>query len=151
TIAGIVALFIGVITGLGMMAAWPTFALFWQRNQVVVTGGAPEPIFSRSAAFYMLSLPAWQLLAGWFMTLAIITCGIAIFFAIVTGGTRVLTRQTSIAPSLRGVSITFGFVLIALAIQAYLGRFERLFDEHQIFAGVSYTDAHITIPGMLIV
>jgi hypothetical protein len=150
TIAGLVALFIGVITGLGMMAAWPTFALFWHRSQVAAGSGL-EPIFSRPVAFYMLSLPAWQLLAGWFMTLAIITCGIAVFFAVVTGGTRVLTRQSNVAPSLRGVSITFGFVLIALAAQAYLGRFERLFDEHQIFAGVSYTDAHIAIPGTLIV
>jgi uncharacterized membrane protein (UPF0182 family) len=149
TIAGVVALFIGVITGLGMMAAWPTFAL-WYHSQSA-TGGVLEPIFSRPVAFYMLSLPAWELLASWFMTLAIITCGIAVFFAVVTGGTRVLTRQTNVAPSLRGVSITFGFVLIALAMQTYLGRFDRLFDEHQIFAGVSYTDAHITIPGMLIV
>jgi hypothetical protein len=117
----------------------------------VAAGSGLEPIFSRPVAFYMLSLPAWQLLAGWFMTLAIITCGIAVFFAVVTGGTRVLTRQSNVAPSLRGVSITFGFVLIALAAQAYLGRFERLFDEHQIFAGVSYTDAHIAIPGTLIV
>jgi len=151
TIAGLVALFIGVITGLGMMATWPTFAQFWYRSQVAVTGVGVEPIFGRSATFYMLALPTLELLAGWFMTLAIITCVIAVFFAVVTGGTRVLTRQTNVAPSLRGVSITFGFVLIALAMQTYLGRFEQLFDEHQTFAGVSYTAAHIGIPGMLLV
>src|SRR4029079_9812798 len=33
----------------------------------------------------------------------------------------------------------------------YLGRFERLLTDHTIFAGVTYTDAHVAIPGMLIV
>ena len=33
----------------------------------------------------------------------------------------------------------------------YLGRFDRLFEDHEIFAGVTYTDAHVTITGMLIV
>jgi len=30
-------------------------------------------------------------------------------------------------------------------------RFERLLDDHTIFAGVTYTDAHITLTGLLVV
>jgi uncharacterized membrane protein (UPF0182 family) len=147
-IAGVVALFVAVITGLGMMAAWPTFAQYWYG---AATHPVSDPIFSRPITFYLFTLPAWQLLAGWFTTLAFVTCGIAVFFAVVSSGTRALIRQTSLAPSLRGVSVTFGFVLISLAMQTYLGRFERLFDEHQTFGGASYTDAHVAITGMLIV
>src|SRR5262249_22036196 len=40
---------------------------------------------------------------------------------------------------------------LALAVRVYLGRFDRLFDDHTIFAGITYTDAHITLTGMLIV
>ena len=36
-----------------------------------------------------------------------------------------------------------------LAVRVYLGRFDRLFDDHTIFAGVTYTDAHVTLTGML--
>ena len=43
------------------------------------------------------------------------------------------------------------FVLLALAARVYLGRFERLFDDHTIFAGVTYTEAHVTLTGMLVV
>ena len=32
-----------------------------------------------------------------------------------------------------------------------LGRFERLFDKHTIFSGVTCTDAHVTFTGMLVV
>ena len=38
-----------------------------------------------------------------------------------------------------------------LAARVYLGRFERLFEDHTIFAGVTYTDAHVTLTGLLVV
>ena len=38
-----------------------------------------------------------------------------------------------------------------LAVRAYLGRFEQLFQDGTIFAGVTYTDAHVTLNGTLVV
>ena len=38
-----------------------------------------------------------------------------------------------------------------LAARVYLGRFEQLFEDHTIFAGVTYTEAHVTLTGMLVV
>jgi uncharacterized membrane protein (UPF0182 family) len=101
----------------------------------------------------LFTLPAWQLLAGWLLTLAIITCLLAIFFLIITGGARALAgRRRSYVPlPWRGFSITFAFLLLVLAMRVYLGRFERLFEEHTIFGGVTYTDAHVMLTGMLIV
>jgi uncharacterized membrane protein (UPF0182 family) len=51
----------------------------------------------------------------------------------------------------RGLSITFAFLLLILAVRVYLGRFDLLFDDHTVFGGVTYTDAHITLTGMLLV
>ena len=51
----------------------------------------------------------------------------------------------------RGLSIAFAFLLLVLAMRVYLGRFELLFDDHTIFGGVTYTDAHVTLTGMLVV
>lgn len=51
----------------------------------------------------------------------------------------------------RGLSITFAFLLLILAMRVYIARFERLFDDHTIFGGVTYTDAHVTLAGMLVV
>src|SRR2546427_6013643 len=50
-----------------------------------------------------------------------------------------------------GLSITFAVLLLVLAMRVYLGRFERLFDGHTIFTGVTYSDAHVTLTGMLVV
>ena len=51
----------------------------------------------------------------------------------------------------RSFSITFGFLLLILAANAYVSRFDRLLEDHTIFGGVTYTDAHVILTGMLVV
>jgi uncharacterized protein len=147
----VVSLVISGITGATVMTEWPTFALYWYAPRTV--GGAVDPIFGKSINFYLFTLPAWQFITGWLLTLAVLACLIAFSFVFVTGGTRMLAvhRSRYIALPWRGFSIAFGFLLLVLAMRAYLARFERLFDEHTIFSGVTYTDAHVLLPGMLAV
>ena len=47
--------------------------------------------------------------------------------------------------------VAFSFLLLVIAMEVYLGRFERLLEDHTIFGGVTYTDAHVTLTGMLMV
>jgi uncharacterized protein len=150
-IALAVSLAIAAATGAGMIVEWPTLALFWYAPRA--TGGVVDPIFGKPLNFFLFTLPAWQLIAGWLLTLAVITCALAVFFILITGGTRVLAGRLSRSVTLpwRGFSIAFAFLLLILAMLAYLGRFERLFDDHTIFGGVTYTDAHVTLTGMLVV
>ena len=51
----------------------------------------------------------------------------------------------------RGLSIAFAFLLLIIAMRVYLSRFDRLLDDHTIFGGVTYTDAHVTLTGLLVV
>ena len=60
-------------------------------------------------------------------------------------------RSSAIILPWRGFSIAFAFLLLVIAALAYLGRFERLFEDHTIFGGVTYTDAHVTLTGILVV
>jgi|HubBroStandDraft_2_1064218.scaffolds.fasta_scaffold00215_13 uncharacterized membrane protein (UPF0182 family) len=144
-----VSLAIAAATGAGMMVEWPTLALFWYAPG---TAGVVDPIYGKPLNFFLFTLPAWQLLASWLLTLALIACALAVLFIFISGGTSVLARRRSaITLPWRGFSITFAFLLLVLAVLAYLGRFERMFEDHTIFGGVTYTDAHITLTGMLIV
>jgi uncharacterized protein len=144
---------IGLVTGAGMLAEWPTLALFWYAPAAM--GGVPasvDPIFGKALNFFLFTLPAWQLISGWLLTLAIITCILAVFFILITGGAGALAgRRSYLTVSWRGLSITFAFLLLILAIRVYLGRFDLLFDDHTVFGGVTYTDAHITLTGLLLV
>src|SRR6202158_6104185 len=142
------ALVIAALTGAGMMAEWPTLALYWYAPRA--TGGVVDPIFGKPLNFFLFTLPAWQLIAGWLLTLGVITCALAVFFILITGGVRVLTGQLSHSVTLpwRGFSIAFAFLLLVLAMRVYLGRFERLFADHTIFGGVTYMDADVTLSRM---
>src|SRR6266699_3461357 len=150
-IALVISLAIAIATGASMIAEWPTLALFWYAPHA--TGSIADPTFGRPLSFFLFDLPAWQLLAGWLLTLAVITCLLAILFIIITGGAGALAgRRRSYVPlPWRGFSITFAFLLLVLAMRVYLGRFELLFEDHTIFGGVTYTDAHVMLTGMLIV
>jgi uncharacterized protein len=146
-----VSLAIAVATGASMMVEWPTLALFWYAPRT--TGGFVDPIFGKPLTFFLFTLPAWQLIAGWLLSLTAITCVFAVFFIFITGGIRVLSgRRRSYGTSpWRGLSFAFAFLLLILAIRAYIGRYERLFDDHTIFGGVTFTDAHVMVTGMLVV
>jgi uncharacterized protein len=146
-----VSLVIAVLTGANVMMEWPTFALYWYAPRTI--GGPVDPIFGKAITFYLFALPAWQFITGWLLTLAVIACVIAVFFIFITGSSRMLAGRRGRYVSLpwRGFSIAFGFLLLILAMRAYIARFERLFDEHTIFGGVTYTDAHVMLPGMLVV
>jgi len=133
--------------GAGMMAEWPTFALYWYAPHTA--SGIADPIFGKSLNFYLFTLPAWQFIADWLIALAVIACAAAAIFILITGGLNALARSHDNRWPWRGFSITFAFLLLTLAMRAYIWRFERLFDEHTIFAGVTYTDAHVWLPGML--
>jgi hypothetical protein len=151
-IAGIaLSLGIALISGVALMADWPTFALFWYAPH---PDSRLDPIFARPVSFYLFTLPAWQLIAGWLTTLAVIACIAAAAFLLLSGGTRAVerTKGSLVLPlPWRGVSIAFSFFLVLLAVQVYLSRFGALFNAHTVFSGVEYTDAHVTITGMLVV
>ncbi|MBZ5525762.1 MAG: UPF0182 family protein, partial [Acidobacteriia bacterium] len=141
-----VSLALALGTGAGMMAEWSSLVLYWHAPQAM--GGVVDPIFGKPLSFYLFTLPAWQLVAGWLMTLAVVACVIAAVFILII---RALDGAHGIYTPLpwRGFSIAFAFLLLTIALRVYLGRFEQLLDDHTIFAGATYTDAHVWIPGML--
>ncbi|MGA7169014.1 MAG: UPF0182 family protein [Candidatus Sulfotelmatobacter sp.] len=146
-----ISLAIAAAAGAAMMGEWSTLALFWYAPRMA--GSVVDPIFGKPLNFFLFALPAWQLIAGWLLTLAVILCALAGFFILITGGARVLAGRLSRHVELpwRGFSITFVFLLLVLAAREYIGRFELLLEDHTIFGGVTYTDAHVNLAGMLIV
>jgi uncharacterized protein len=150
-VARLVFVVIALITAASMMEEWDTFALYWYAQRS--PGSIVDPIFGRPLHFYLFTLPVWQLIASWLLTIGIIAVIVALFFVLVTGAFHILSayRGRPIPPSWRGVSIALAFLLLIIALQVYLSRFGTLFEEHTIFSGVTYTDAHITLTGLLIV
>ena len=147
----IVALLISIVTGFAMESQWPTLALYWYAPATATN--PVDPILGRPLGFYLFTLPAWELIAGWLLTLAVLISILAVLFLIAAGGGRLRGGhfESSTSSIWRGVSIAAGFLLFTLAIREYVGRFDLLFDQHTVFSGVSYTDAHVTLVGMFFI
>jgi uncharacterized membrane protein (UPF0182 family) len=150
-----VSAIIALITAEAMQVQWSTLALYWYAPR---NAGVADPIFSQPLGFYLFTLPAWQLISGWLLTLAILSCILAVLFLLVSGSARALaggvraltggTRFDQLVLPWRGVSIAVGFLLFILGLREYIGRYDLLFEHHTIFDGVTYTDAHVTLTGM---
>jgi uncharacterized protein len=141
---------VALVTGAGMMAEWQTLALFWYAPAAM--GSVVDPIFGEPLNFFLFTLPALELISGWLLTVAIITSAMAIVFILITGGAGALSgRRSLLTIPWRGISTTFAVVLLILAVRVYLDRYGLLFEDHTVFGGVTYTDAHVTLAGLLLV
>lgn len=145
----LLALFIAILSGASMSSEWPRFALYWYHQPTA--GSLVDPILGRSIGFYLFTLPAWDYVSGWLLTMAILLCVAAAFFVLVAGGSRLAERHFDSSTALHwgAISVPVAFLLLVLAFREYIGRFELLLQDHTIFSGVTYTDAHVLLGGML--
>jgi uncharacterized membrane protein (UPF0182 family) len=147
----IVAFVAALITGIGMAANWSVFALFLYAPHGM--SRVTDPVFGKPLEFFLFTLPAWQLVNGWLVTIAVISCILALLFRTLSESLRAHSPQRiADGTSLwRPLSITVAFLLFVAALHVYVDRFALSFDHQTVFDGVTYTDAHIMIPGLLIV
>jgi uncharacterized membrane protein (UPF0182 family) len=156
--AWVVSLLLGLVYGAGMGESWQTFALWLNSPR---TSGA-DAIFGNTLGFYLFTLPALDAITSWLSTLAwIILIGAAVYSALglLPSGAnlRAVASRGSIAePGARAkayaaVSSALALLLAALAVRAYLSRYEYLFQDNQIFSGVTYTEDHWILPGLVVV
>ncbi|HEY6190591.1 MAG TPA: UPF0182 family protein [Pyrinomonadaceae bacterium] len=145
-----VSLVFGLVYGLGMRAEWRYFALYM--NQPATMGS--DPIFQKPLGFYLFSLPVHQLLSGWLLMLAFVILCAAVVFALVSMPQQA-KHTARIAPPRRTgyavISCALAGFLLMLAWRVYLSRFPYLWNDHQTFTGVTYTEDHYVLPGLMIV
>src|SRR6202044_3259509 len=127
------SLALAAIMGSSMAAHWMTLALYWRAPR---SADLLDPIFGRSLDFYLFALPALQLISGWLLTLSVVASLIAAAFVALMGGAGVLAqwRSSAVQTGLwRGLSASLAGFFVMLAVRAYLGRFDLLFQEGTIF------------------
>ena len=75
-IALLLSALIALGTAAGITAEWPALALWWYGRDAALSAAAraADPIFGRPLAFYLFTLPAWQMFADWLLRLALLIC-----------------------------------------------------------------------------
>ncbi|HXT63633.1 MAG TPA: UPF0182 family protein [Pyrinomonadaceae bacterium] len=148
-IAWVVAIIAGLIFGFGMREEWRNFALYFHAPQTILA----DPIFNKPVSFYLFTLPVYDSLSSWLLSLAVIILIAAIAYAALTA-----TQETVLASAkdkqpwrvgIVVVSYPLAICLLVIAWRTLLSRYPYLWEDHQIFSGVTYMEANHLLRGLL--
>ncbi len=116
-----------------------------------------DPVFGKSAAFYLFDLPFWSDLRGYVFGLVVVA--ILVYLLVARGWQLRFTL-----PDLGHGNIDFSFLklqgglqsrflrgaaafcLLAIASRYYLDRFAMAWNQHRFLTGIDYTDDHFVLP-----
>jgi len=145
----ILALLFGLFYGLAMKGEWQTFALYF--NQA--TAATPDPIFQKPLGFYLFSLPLYELISSWLITLSFIVLCASLIYSLLALPQAALkiARKDAARKPLAAVSLGLTVFLVLLAWRAYLSRFPYLWADHQTFSGVTFVEAKYLLPALYLV
>jgi len=139
----------GLIYGVSVKDDWQRFALYWHQPTTTST----DPIFGKSLGFYLFSLPLYESINSWLLGVTFIILCAAVAYSLLGLPQTVLkpTVRWSSGAAFRGVCCALALFLMVLSWRTYLMRFPFLWDDHQTFSGVTYTEAHYVLPALLVV
>jgi hypothetical protein len=140
--APVLAAFIGASL---FAANWRTF-LF---NVNATAFGATDPVFGRDISFYIFSLPVLEVFGSALLLvlgLSLLAAGLMYFLkgaVALTGRGITVERAASVHLSILG-----SLILLALALNTFVGKHAILFSAKGLVAGASYTDINARLPVM---
>lgn len=145
----IVSAVFGLIYGLSLKEHWRQFALYLNQPQTSLH----DPIFGKSLGFYLFSLPLYNLINSWLLGVTFIILCAAVAYSLLGLPQTVLKPSVrwSSGAAFRAVCCALALFFIVLSWRTYLARFPYLWQDHPIFSGVTYTEAHYTLPALTIV
>ena len=145
----IVSALFGLIYGFNLKEHWRQFALFWNQP----SSNIYDPVFGKSLSFYLFSLPFYDLLSSWLFGVTFIVLCAAVAYSLLSLPQTVLKPSVrwSSGAAFRGVCCALALFLLVLSWRTYLSRFPFLWEDHTTFSGVTYTEAHYTLPALLII
>lgn len=134
---------LGIIFGLIAAGNWTIFLRFFQLSEF----GVVDPQFNQDIGFYIFHLPLWQLIESWLLGLsgfALISCTL---FYLLSGNSLSEGRFPGFSKiQLRHLSFLGGVVMIALALQHWLNRFDLLYSSRGVVYGAGYTNIQVQLP-----
>ena len=148
-LAWVVSIIAGLIFGFEMREDWRSFALYFHQAPTGIT----DPIFNKPLGFYLFTLPIYDSISSWLLSLSFIILIATVIYAalavtqqgISTTGDLTKARKTS----LTAVSIALAPLLIVLAWRFSLSRYPYLWGDHQTFSGVTFVEANHLLPAFM--
>lgn len=110
-----------------------------------------DPIFGRDVAFYVFSLPFFEMLRNFFMAVLFITAFLTAGAYFAGRAIAFTPRAVVLLPSVKRHALVLLAIFFVIQIFSYwLGRFELLFSPEGLVYGMTYVDEKIRVPGYTI-
>ena len=138
-----IASLIGLVFGFIAAGHWATILRFLNP----VNFNDVDPQFKQDIGFYIFRLPLWELIETWLMGLsftALICCAL---HYLLSGNSLSEGRFPGFSKvQLRHLSFLGAMVMIVLAMQHWLNRFELLYSSRGVVYGAGYTNIKVQLP-----
>ncbi|MGH7390910.1 MAG: UPF0182 family protein [Candidatus Rokuibacteriota bacterium] len=139
----IVITLISFAAGLRASAHWETILEYLN----AVPFAAVDPLFGLDLAFFVFTLPAWRLVAGWATTLVVGTLLLTLVVYVLQRSLALTTRGPRLAAGARTHLLVLGALLLALVgVGFWLDRYEVLYSPRGVVFGATYVDLHAVLP-----
>ncbi len=155
-LAALVLLGISALLASASLDSW-TIMRFVGSRSVDASHLYHDPIFGKSAAFYLFDLPFWADLRGY--VFAAVILAILVYLLVARGWQLRFTLpdlgrgnvDLSFLKLEGGLESRFlrgatAFFLLAIACRYYLDRFAMVWNQHKFLTGIDYTDDHFVLP-----
>ena len=129
-----------------MRESWRSFALYFHQAPTAAT----DPIFNKPVGFYLFTLPIYDAISSWLMSLLFIVLIAAVVYAVLAFTQQGLSNAGDMKRArtigITAVSVTLAGWLAVLGWRFLLSRYPYLWGDHQTFSGVDYVEANHLLP-----
>jgi uncharacterized membrane protein (UPF0182 family) len=142
--AGLLAGFVGLITGLAAQGHWRTWLLFTNSTEF----GSEDALFGRDLSFYVFEYPFWRYLVSVGFTTIVLSVIAAMFVHYLYGGIRLQGSERMSAAVIGHLSVLLGLFVALKAVAYYLDRFGLLLGYSDVSKvnGASAVDVEWLLP-----
>ena len=131
------------IFGLIVAGKWTVFLGFFNLTEF----GVNDPQFGHDVSFYIFRLPFWELIELWLLGLFSFTLLSCALFYLLSGNSLSEGRFPGFSKiQLRHLSFLGGMMMLALALQHWINRFDLLYSSRGVVYGAGYTNIRVQLP-----
>ncbi|MEY4520569.1 MAG: hypothetical protein RLZZ499_3169, partial [Cyanobacteriota bacterium] len=138
-----IAILLSIVFGLIAAANWSVFLRFFNPSQFNLN----DPQFGQDIGFYIFRFPVWHLIESWLLALFCCTLLSCTLYYLLSGNSLSQGRFPGFTKiQLRHISFLGAAVMLALACQHWLNRFDLLYSLRGVVYGASYTNIRVQLP-----
>jgi uncharacterized membrane protein (UPF0182 family) len=139
----LVALLVGVLTGISSQGHWQTWML-WRNGTKF---GIKDPQFHKDISYFTFTYPFQRYIVGFLFVAIVLSLLGSLIVHYIFGALRIQTPGEKVLPAARAhLSVLIGLFVVLKVVAYFLDRYGLVFSTRGGTTGASYTDVNAVLP-----